>query len=209
MIDTIIFDLDGTFYENDLDMSNYYHLAKDFLIVKFDLSENEAENLLKQYNVFQKFSENSGSVTTMMLKLGIDREEWNTYRNNNFNLKVFDNRNFVNPNFLLYLEKQYKLFLLTYNTASTTEKILKSIGISKDLFIDIFTSDSALWQNTSFSKKEAFVYISENFNIPFEKMLSVGDRHEVDILPLLELGGSGVLVKNPKEIENVLRKKLE
>jgi len=49
-----------------------------------------------------------------------------------------------------------------------------------------------------------YANIAKELNILPSNMLVIGDRLKVDVEPLLELGGSGIIVKHPDEFKIIL-----
>ncbi len=47
---------------------------------------------------------------------------------------------------------------------------------------------------------EPYQYVSNELGVPPNKIIAIGDRYNVDIKPLINLGGDGVLVDLPDEV---------
>jgi FMN phosphatase YigB (HAD superfamily) len=78
-----------------------------------------------------------------------------------------------------------------------TVKILSHLEYDLDVFRAIITSGDV---DGAKPGTEAFFRLRAMLGESFESMLSVGDRKEVDIDPMLALGGSGILIDGPREI---------
>lgn len=202
-IKIIIFDLDGTLYSSDLYIPKYYRFTLETIQKYFDISREEAKKLLSSKNIFEYQAENSGSVTELMIELGFPKNKWNEYRNMNFYPDVKGSKDVVDHNLIEYLSGRFMLFLLTNNTELITRKILKDIRINESCFSKIVTSDFKGGNEDSFNKKNGFKYIQKMSGFSYASMLSVGDRYNVDIEPLLKLGGNGILINNPKELNKL------
>ena len=68
--------------------------------------------------------------------------------------------------------------------------------------MNIYCTDNNPGRNP-FSKTSAFEGIITKTGTAPEKVLSIGDRYSTDIEPLLNLGGHGVLVSGPEDLQKV------
>lgn len=200
-IKLIIFDLDGTLYPRELYHKDYYDFTIESIISLFNLNRSNTIKTLNDFGITSNPEENQGSVSALINSLGMSVNEWNLYRDKNFNIVELIKPNYQLVSNLNFLNKYYKIVIFTNNTKVATEKILKKIGITNEPTIDlILTSDFGLKLKPH---KDGFKYIKEKFNLPFSEIVSIGDRKEVDIKPLIELGGNGILVSNPEELLNI------
>ena len=102
--------------------------------------------------------------------------------------------------------KQVAVISSALKQSSTKKKlfsILERLNISPTIFRDIFTLDDFNNHQNHINKYDAFVFISKQYTTKYNEMLSIGDRYLTDIKPMIDLGGNGVLVKHPKDIEDV------
>lgn len=65
------------------------------------------------------------------------------------------------------------------------------------MFSNIISSDTDLISG-SFAKEKVFEKLIEG-----KQPISIGDRYQTDILPMLKLGGDGILVEGPHELGKV------
>ena len=93
--------------------------------------------------------------------------------------------------------------MVTNNTKKSTNRILDELCIKKDIFRNIYTSEDMYISAVKKGKEYIYSLISKKERLQYKNMLSVGDRYSVDILPLLQQGGSGILVKSPSEISMI------
>ena len=89
------------------------------------------------------------------------------------------------------------LVLVSSNTDRIIRQTLNHIHIDSNLFSNIISSDTDLISG-SFSKEKVFEKL-----IKGKHPISIGDRYQTDILPMLKLGGDGILVAGPHELGKV------
>lgn len=195
-------DFDGTLYSNSLYMKNYYDFAIEALKDFFGYSRNEAKEILLDNKIYYRETSKNGSVTQLMLRLGVSLQEWNTYRNKYFHIKIEKDK-IVDKKILYEITKSYPVFLLTNNTLCEVSVLLSQMDVSKNIFQKIITADSEEYKG---DKLEGIKIISKNNGIPLKNILSVGDKYMVDIEPFVKIGGNGFLVKNPGEISALWEK---
>lgn len=202
-VQLIILDLDGTLYDINDVIQSVYQTQVMFLCSKLHKSENEVVTFLSQQKIYPYVSKDSRSATELFESLGIDKKEWKEYRNEHFEVDFIQKEKAVKKEIINRLTSKRITILLSSNTISTIEKILTRLCISKDLFSEIVCSDR-FPVNRPFNKKEAINYLSSKYKIPCSSMLSIGDRYQTDIVPMLELGGKGVLLKSPTFLGKVI-----
>jgi FMN phosphatase YigB (HAD superfamily) len=83
---------------------------------------------------------------------------------------------------LMKLHSQLKLILLTNSPKPDSEAILKKLGLDEVFHKKIFQAQKPTMTAVRFEE------ISEEFNLPFESILSVGDNFINEILPAKKLG---------------------
>jgi len=198
----IIFDLDGTFYSRDRYIATYYKFAVQAICKLLSLSEGEVKEYLSQERITPDPTTSTGSVSSLVAKLGISKEIWNNYRNEHFDVSELILKNEQLTEVIAKLEQTCKLVLFTNNTDLMTNKILVRLGLMIDSFEYVITSDSSMGMKPY--GHEVFYYLRDQTHIKFTEMLSIGDRYEVDIVPLIELGGSGVLITSPEELRDII-----
>lgn len=194
-------DFDGTLYSNTLYMEKYYDFAVMALKDYYGFSREEAQKILFANNIYPKATSTNGSITQLMLKMGMSLEEWNHYRKKNFNPKMYlsDNK-IVNKKVLYEIAKTFPIFLLTNNTLKEVKELLEIMNIPEKIFVKIITADDNEYRG---DKLEGIKLISKISGIDLQNILSVGDKFSVDIEPFIKIGGSGFLVEDPKEIEKL------
>ncbi len=88
------------------------------------------------------------------------------------------------------LQISYKLFLITGSQEQTAHNKLNTLGISQTTF------DLAMYSGAPYERHDgsAFRHVAQMFNIPLTRILFVGDRERVDILPAKQLGVKTAIV---------------
>lgn len=201
-IKLIVMDFDGTLYSNSLYMENYYYFALNVLKDYFGYSENKAKKILLNNKVYPRATSENGSVTQLVLHLGMSLQEWNNYRNRNFHIEISKEK-IVEKKVLDDMTRIFPVFLLTNNTLCEVRTLLSQMDISKDIFKKIITADSEEYKG---DKLEGIKLISEISGVALKNILSVGDKYSVDIEPFIKIGGNGFLVETPEDIQCLWRK---
>lgn len=193
----IVFDMDGTLYDLKDVISMNYQIQCDFLASKEKMTKMEAGSLLESNCIYPEIRRNSKSCTEFFEQRGYDKVEWNGFREEHFDESFISKKNSIENSVLDKFAKHFILLLLTSNSQKNVHRILNHLDIDAANFKEIICSDSTKI-NTNFNKKTAFEYIIDKYNVESTEILSVGDRFETDIHPLLMMGGSGVLIKKPE-----------
>lgn len=201
--EVIIFDMDGTLYDlNDVVQSNY-DMQVDFLSSKLNMDKKAAICFLEDHHVYPVIKKDSMSATELFLQIGLNKKEWSEYRDKRFDVNKIDISKSVDANTLIKFSEFGVVVLLSSNAYIVLEKVLNHLNISPLIFNEIICSDRFPY-NVPFKKKKAMEYLSEKYDVDYSHMYSIGDRYSTDILPLLELGGKGILIKKTSSIIHVL-----
>jgi len=201
-IELIILDLDGTLYDIEDVIKSVFQTQISFLSLKTHKGYDEIKRLLMDNCVFPYVSNNSKSATELFAQMGFDKEEWTDYRNEHFDVSTIQAEKSVKENVINRLCKDFKVILLSSNTQSIIDKILSHLKISKDYFQEMVCSDR-FPASHHFNKKEAIEYLSGKYDVPYSRMISIGDRYQTDIKPMFELGGMGILLHSPQHLGKV------
>ena len=199
----IIFDMDGTLYDLDDVVSSNYEMQVDFLSAKKGFSQEEAISFLEEHQVYPKMRKNSKSATELFLEIGLDKREWSAYRNSKFDVSKIQKVKATDEMTVKSFSQFGIIVLLSSNAYTVIERVLNHLDISPKIFNDIICSDNFPY-DVPFKKQMAMEYLSKEYNVDYSNIYSIGDRYTTDILPLLELGGMGILLRKPSFMSSVL-----
>lgn len=204
MYSLILFDVDGTFYDLEDVVRANYDMRADFFAAKKGLTREETERVFARQGILPYKSEKARSATEFFLSSGIDRSAWTAYCDAHTSPAHIDREKAVSNETLRGFAALAPLVLLSSNTRKNIQDTLTWLGIDGALFDDIVCS-TAYAGAGPFNKRDVVGILLERYGIPARAALSVGDRYESDILPLLALGGDGILLEKPASLETVLR----
>lgn len=201
MFDLIIFDMDGTLYDISDVVKEGFYLGVNFLVETKGYVIDDAIKLLNNNDIYPYVVEKAKSTTQLFASLGYDISEWNDYRSIRFPYQEIKKENSVSNKLLLEFRKHAKIVLLTNNTQKNVDNVLKHIGIKQETFNRIYLNNK---KQKDLNKKLLMQDIINDYNVDARRVLSIGDRLDVDALPMLELGGKAIIIKNPKSLEKVI-----
>ena len=199
----IIFDLDGTLYDlMDVHGANYL-LQVQFVQQQMNLSEADATQLLNNNGVYPIITNQSKSATELFARLELDMDAWKIYRESHFDASAIDKSKSITEDVIRGFAEICPLVLLSSNALQNIVKTLDYLGISSKLFDTIYCSDNTP-KNAPFNKKQAMQIIAERYHVDFRNTLSIGDRYQTDVVPMLELGGHGIVITKPSALQRLL-----
>ncbi len=197
-IKAIIFDIDSTLYTN----AAYAFEQVDCQVRRFasirGITNDEARKMVADYR--KKYAaENGGkkvSLSNTLRSFGVSIEQSVQWRR-----ELIEPADFLGPDkklqeALAALGRRYKLLCVTNNPILPAQKTLDALGVS-DLMEVLVGLDTC---NLSKPAKEPFERAAKEAGVPFDKIISVGDRYDLDLAPALELGMGGVLVRGVEDV---------
>ncbi len=197
-IKAIIFDIDSTLYTN----AAYAFEQVDCQVRRFasirGITNDEARKMVADYR--KKYAaENGGkkvSLSNALRSFGVSIEQSVQWRR-----ELIEPADFLGPDKKLQealsaLGRRYKLLCVTNNPILPAQKTLDALGVS-DLMEVLVGLDTC---NLSKPAKEPFERAANEAGVPFDKIISVGDRYDLDLAPALELGMGGVLVRGVEDV---------
>ena len=199
----IIFDMDGTLYDLNDVVQMSYDMQVDFFCKKENLSREETIYIFTQNHIYPQIVKDSKSATEFFLQKGIDKQEWAIYREQYFDVSKIQIDKAVGEHLIYKFAEFGRLVLLSSNAFRIILKVLDHIHISPKVFDKIVCSD-LIPSGGVFNKKMAMEYLLEDYGIKPCNLLSIGDRYKTDIVPAVELGGKGVLLRNSESLKTLL-----
>ena len=197
-IKAIIFDIDSTLYTN----AAYAFEQVDCQVRRFaslrGITNDQARKMVADYR--KKYAaENGGkkvSLSNTLRSFGVSIEQSVQWRR-----ELIEPADFLGPDkklqeALAALGSRYKLLCVTNNPLLPAQKTLDALGVA-DLIEVLVGLDTC---NLSKPAKEPFERAAKEAGVPFDKIISVGDRYDLDLAPALELGMGGVLVRGVEDV---------
>lgn len=204
MYKLIIFDVDGTFYDLEDVIQSNYEIQVDFYAEQKKLPKECVKRLFEQERILPYKSQNARSATEYFLKNGIDADIWKEYRENHTSPQRIRKETAVSNELVKKYAEVASLVLLSSNSLRNIQNTLQWLEIDQTLFKDIFCSTANVGC-MPFSKMKIVPQILSKYKLAPASVLCIGDRYESDILPLISLGGKGVLVEKPADLEEILQ----
>lgn len=201
MLKTILFDLDGTLYNNTEVRDKFAAAAYHALAKMRKIPVEEARKLIEETR--EKLREKHGfpvPYTLTLVRFGMPVETWHRE-----NIAFFDPRDYLSANgelkeVLSELKKRFRLAILTNNNEVQANRILQALNV-QDVFDRVFTYNSfrTMKPNPKFFKEAA-----KAMGVKPNECLVVGDRYSVDLIPAQELGMKIYEVKGPDDIKKLI-----
>ena len=198
----IIFDMDGTLYDLSDVMGVVYETQVSFLQERMGWTRTKVIQFLGENDIEPQVSQKSKSATELFNRMGFGRKEWTEYRQKNFPVEKIDPLKAVKADLLERFSRLGDIVLLTSNTTLVCGRILARIGIMEKQFHKIVCSDTE-GVEMPFNKFSEMKKLMASGSC--ESLISIGDRYQTDIVPSLELGGIGCLVRNCCSLEKICR----
>ncbi len=203
-IKTIIFDFDETMYYSSTIRERYVEYIKKTVMTLSDHNEKETMELMDKYG-FTSNGETRVSFGKNCDKFGVTKQQWDDYRIKNFFQIDYDTAKTV-PNYIYdKLSKKYNLYIVSNEVFENVNYKAKMMHIDLQRFKKVYAPTAEILKNY-LTKSEVYKIIRESENCKFQEMMVVGDRYSVDIQPLEELGGNGLLINHVDEITNFFNK---
>lgn len=200
----ILFDMDGTLYDLQDVADTNYRMEVAFYSASCGLTEEDTQSIFDANFILPYASDKARSATEFFSRSGLDLAAWLEFRDRHFNVSQIDMRKAIDAQTVRAFSRLGKLILLTSNSFRNVQKVLEKLELSTEDFEGIVCSDHH-YPYPKFNKQQAMLYIMETFGLEPAGCISIGDRFQTDIAPMLTLGGTGILVRHPKALENVLQ----
>lgn len=202
----IIFDFDETLYFHPRALDFYVKFIKNAICDLSGCDEKKAMSLIHKYG-FDQRGEKRVSFAKTCKEFGIDVEAWDKYKITHFFEVDYDGAYTVDNSLLEELAKNYTLLILSNELYEHIIYKAQKLKINLSVFDRIY-APSAVKGIPATSKKETFIKICEDYKAAPQQLFAIGDRYQVDVLPLIEIGGKGTQVADTIELEKILKNEL-
>lgn len=202
-ITIIVFDFDETLYYSDTALLSYINFIKQAILSLSTHTEEEANKIIHQYG-FDSRGENRVSFGKNCENFGVKKQDWEEYKKDHFFEVDYNNSKIVDNSLIKKLSKKYTCLILSNELYENIQYKAKKLGIELSSFDRIYAPTKSSTE-PCLSKKEIYTQISKEYNTPYKRIFAIGDRYQVDIKPLVELGGFGAQISNTEELNNLLK----
>jgi len=188
-VDAVVFDVDGTLYKS----AEYEKYLKEsiYMVLGEILGIDYREAGMR----LESLKKNLKTVSLSVEAMGIDRRRFYELLAERVEPSIYIKPRLEVKNLLSKLrEKKVKIGCHTNSGKRLFLKVIKAINLSISDFDVIVTSDDA----DPKPLKNGYMLLSRLLEIPFNKILYVGDRWEVEVKPAKELGMLTALVYSRK-----------
>ena len=202
-IKVIIFDFDETLYYAPDILKYSLEYKKQALIDMGGYTGAEASALLNKYG-YTLTNKHAEAFGNNMKNFGIANETWDKYKITNIFLPPKEVVSTLDNGLLAKLAEKFRLYIASRDMYENIVKKSAEYDIDLNNFNAIkcpraednyFTPDSKIFYYEQI--------IAENKIAPQEAIV-FGDRFKVDIEPMLNLGGSGILIQNISDLDSAL-----
>ena len=198
----IVFDFDETLYYSETALESYIMFIKKSILDLSNHTENEADEIINEYG-FNSRGENRVSFGKNCEKFGVKKSDWEEYKKDHFFEVDYNNAKIIDNNLINKLSKKYICLILSNELYENIEYKAKKLGIKLKNFQKIYAPHKN-FNGKCPSKKETYIKISQEYAVPFNEILAIGDRYQVDIKPLEELGGTGIQISNTDDVNKII-----
>jgi len=188
-VDAVVFDVDGTLYKS-AEYERYlresiYMVLGEMLGIDYREAGVRLESLKKSLK----------TVSLSVEAMGVDRRRFYELLAERVQPSIYIKPRLEVKNLLSKLrEKNVKIGCHTNSGRRLYLKVIRAINLSVSDFDVIVTSDDA----DPKPLKNGYILLSRLLGVPFNKILYVGDRWEVEVKPAKELGMITALVYSRK-----------
>jgi HAD superfamily hydrolase (TIGR01509 family) len=199
----LLLDFDSTLYTNPA----YAAFQNEVLIERLARERGEApestravlEGLKARIRASGVGGEGGTSLGNLFLALGVAIETSVAWRE-----ELIEPADWLGPDpelaaVLRRLARRFSLALVTNNPASVGIKGLEALGLTGILGCVVGLDDSL----RSKPDPAPYALAARRLGVEAADCISVGDRHEVDIVPALSLGMGGILVTGVEEVKEL------
>lgn len=193
-----ILDLDGTLYAREAYVDGVVELVMKLFRERGGKAPSDARRLAAQLRAKMETDWSGTSITEFVLDHGGSRSDWTEFRNQHFTISgpLSDTRRVIAA--IGVLRSAVRVALVTNNAAQAAERVLQKIGLAASSFDAIVDGERS---GTRTKPHEgAFRLALEKLGVPATACYAIGDKFEIDVAPLVAMGGSGIEITGPSEL---------
>jgi FMN phosphatase YigB (HAD superfamily) len=199
----VVVDLDGTLYPRELYVDLVLDVIGRALVELRGATSGAARRRVAVLRAMMEANWDETSTTAFMIAEGVDAAVWRDFRTQHLDIAsgLIPDDQVVGE--VAHLRRHVPVALMTNNTSAIADQILQKIGFPDDAFDGLISAE-----DLGFDVKPsaaAFHAVVERLGVPARNTWGVGDRYDIDVAPLVALGGAGVIVSGPAEIGEAVR----
>lgn len=200
-IKSIIFDFDETLYYSETMQDEYINFIKNSVMDLTGQSEDKVVSLMSEIG-FVKDNQSRPRMRNSVVHFGSSIEAWDKYRENHFFIPDASKIISVNNESLAKLKQLFSLSIVSTEMVANIKTKAEKYNIDLSNFKYIYGSTS---YETTTEKSTFYKEIISKEEITPKEVVVIGDRFKVDIQPLLDMGGNGILIKTNKDLEQAIK----
>lgn len=203
----VILDLDATLYPRSDYVAWVSAMVSAMLREQQGASTAEAGRVADRLRDTLAADWHGSSVSSFLGGIGVSREAWEAYRTEHFVPAQFVSLAPRVADSVACLSESLKVALLTNNTRHGALGLLAAIGVPADAFAVILCADDP--GHKLKPHEQAFTTTAKSLGVHPAETVSVGDRYDTDVAPLVAAGGSGITVSGPEEVPSAVDRIVE
>jgi len=194
----LIFDVDLTLYEN----REYYDSMGPLMTQRLAQEKGKTfEEMKRELDALQKAfqAENEGrklSIGNLFNRFGISFEENVKWREELFQPEQYLTKDEKLVETMHKLKDNFKLSAVSNNATSVVERTLAVLGVS-DFFQSVIGLDMSL---VSKPTMVPFDMTAKALGLPYNELVSIGDRVEIDLELPMQNGMGGILIETIQDV---------
>lgn len=200
-VDGLIFDIDSTLYRN-----KEYTVHQEAVLLQrlSDYSGDSLERTVDKVNQYRSrfaaaHNGRKPSLGNTFLHFGIPIPKSVEWREELIQPEQYLSHDPVLTDLFESIKRRYKMICVTNNPGKIGRRTLEALGIQNP-DLDIIGLDTTL---VSKPHKKPFLEASNRLGINVTRLISIGDRYEVDLEVPIELGMGGILVESMDDLYRI------
>jgi FMN phosphatase YigB (HAD superfamily) len=197
-IGCVVFDLDGTLYPLEEFAVDYAALLRDAVLELSSCTREDCEEMVCRLMGGGEGAR--GSVTAIVESAGVPILAWNNFRDSRLRRPTSIRLNSSITTAVKTLATRIPVALVTNSTTKLAHGCLSAVGLKDDDFSVLVAADSGLAPKPSTAP---FLEVARLVPCEPAALFGIGDRWNMDVAPLIELGGGGICVSKPSDVVEV------